>query len=104
MPGGGNAPPRPECGPAWYGRLLAVMPERGLPLRVGSYAQAFYRGPRRKATMTETVQAFADYLPRFLPLPHPSWRNTAWLARNPWFERRLLPVLRKRVAAALKED
>jgi uracil-DNA glycosylase len=51
--------------------------------------------------MTETVRRFADYLPRFLPLPHPSWRNTGWIKRNPWFEQDLLPELRKRARKAL---
>jgi uracil-DNA glycosylase len=39
------------------------------------------------------------YLPEYLPLPHPSWRNTAWLRKNPWFEAELLPVLREKVRA-----
>jgi uracil-DNA glycosylase len=51
--------------------------------------------------MAETVRAFRDYLPPYLPLPHPSWRNTAWLNRNPWFETELLPELRRRVHALL---
>jgi uracil-DNA glycosylase len=100
---GGDAPPRPECAPLWQPRLLPLLPAVRLTLLVGAYAQAFHLGPRRKATMTETVRAFRDYLPAFLPLPHPSWRNTAWLKRNPWFEKELLPVLRERVKEALEE-
>ncbi|MEQ9811707.1 MAG: uracil-DNA glycosylase family protein [Azospirillaceae bacterium] len=95
---GGDAPPRPECAPAWHPRLLPLMPAVGLTLLVGSYAQAHYLGRRRQKTMTETVRRFEDYLPAFLPLPHPSWRNTAWLKKNPWFEADLLPLLRRRVA------
>ena len=96
---GSDLPPRRECAPAWHARLLALMPNIGLTLLVGSYAQAHYLAKRRKANMTETVQAFADYMPdRFLPLPHPSWRNTAWLKRNPWFAADVLPVLRAAVA------
>jgi uracil-DNA glycosylase len=68
-------------------------------LPVGSYAIARYLGRRAKRTMTETVEAWRDYLPRHLPLPHPSWRNTHWLQRNPWFARDLLPELRRRVRA-----
>ncbi|RDD63590.1 uracil-DNA glycosylase family protein [Ferruginivarius sediminum] len=96
-PRGGDLPPRPECAPLWHARLLAVLPRVELTLLVGSYAQAYYLGRQRKRTMSETVRAFAEYLPACIPLPHPSWRNTAWLKRNPWFEAELLPVLRKRV-------
>jgi uracil-DNA glycosylase len=99
---GGDKPPRPECGPTWHPKLMPLLKNLQLTLLVGSYAQAFYLEAARKATMTETVHSFADYLPQFLPLPHPSWRNTAWIKRNPWFEKELLPELRKRVRKALK--
>ena len=68
---------------------------------IGSYAQAYYLGEARGGSMHETVMRWRDYLPRFLPLPHPSWRNTAWLGRNPWFENELLPELRARVHALI---
>ena len=68
-----------------------------LTLLVGQYAQRYYLGRRRRRSLTETVRAFADFLPGFLPLPHPSWRNTAWIAANPWFEAEVLPELRRRV-------
>jgi uracil-DNA glycosylase len=100
--GGGDRPPRPECAPHWHARLRAFLPAVELTLLVGSYAQAHYLGSRRRASMTETVRAFRDYLPDFLPLPHPSWRNTGWIKRNPWFERELLPELRDRVAPKLR--
>lgn len=95
---GGDRPPRPECAPAWHQRLRAHLPDIGVTLLVGSYAQAHYLGARRKATMTETVRAWRDYGPEFVPLPHPSWRNTGWLKRNPWFETELIPALRRQVA------
>jgi len=98
---GGDRPPRPECAPLWHDRLLAQLPRIELTLLVGQYAQARYLGAHRRASLTETVQAFADYLPAQLPMPHPSWRNTAWQRRQPWFARDLLPVLRRRVAALL---
>ncbi len=101
LPRGGDAPPRPECAPRWHARLRSALPAVRLTLLVGSYAQAWYLGSRRKATMTETVAAWRDYLPDFVPLPHPSWRNTAWLGRHPWFESELVPVLRRRVKDAL---
>ena len=68
---------------------------------IGSYAQAYYLGKSRSTSTQETVRRWRDYLPKFLPLPHPSWRNTAWLRRNPWFEIELLPELRRRVHAML---
>jgi uracil-DNA glycosylase len=93
---GGDAPPRPECAPLWHPRLLPLLPRIELTLLVGSYAQAGFLGDEREDTMTETVRNFRDYLPRFLPLPHPSWRTTAWERDNPWFARRVLPELRRR--------
>ena len=101
---GADLPPRPECAPLWQERVRSHLPHIGLTLLVGAYAQAFHLGGRRRATMTETVRGFGDYLPEFLPLPHPSWRNTAWLRRNPWFEADLLPVLRERVAALVGDS
>jgi uracil-DNA glycosylase len=96
---GGDLPPRRECAPRWHPAILECLPHLELILPVGSYAIARYLGRRAKRTMTETVEAWRDYLPRHLPLPHPSWRNTHWLQRNPWFARDLLPELRRRVRA-----
>jgi len=98
---GGDRPPRPECAPLWHPPLRAALPRIELTLLVGSYAQRYYLGKRRKASLTETVRAWRDYLPDSLPLPHPSWRNTAWLKKNPWFEADLVPELRRRVAALM---
>jgi uracil-DNA glycosylase len=95
---GGDSPPRPECAPLWHPPLLALMPQIELVLLVGSHAQAWYLGKQRRKSMTDTVAAWRDYLPRFIPTPHPSWRNTGWLKRNPWFEADLVPELRARVA------
>jgi uracil-DNA glycosylase len=97
LPKGGDNPPRPECAPTWHERLHALMPNVALTLLVGTYAQAYYLAKRRQPTMTETVRAFADYLPDYLPTPHPSWRTTGWQKRNPWFEAEVIPVLRERV-------
>ncbi len=98
---GGDRPPRRECAPLWHARILAYLPCIELTLLVGGYAQARYLKRRRPATMTETVRAWRDHAPRIIPLPHPSWRNAAWLKRNPWFESELLPVLRMRVRGVL---
>jgi uracil-DNA glycosylase len=98
---GGDRPPRPECAPLWHPPLRAALPGIALTLLVGSYAQRYYLGRRRHASLTETVRAWRSYLPEFLPLPHPSWRNTAWLKKHPWFEAELVPELRRRVAGLL---
>ena len=98
---GGDAPPRPECAPLWHERVLSHLPDVKLTLLVGQYAQRFYLGKRRAKTMTDTVRNWRAYQPAHLPLPHPSWRNTAWLKRNPWFEAEILPVLRRTVAELL---
>jgi uracil-DNA glycosylase len=96
--GGGDLPPRPECAPLWHPRLFAVLEAVQLTLVVGSHAQATLLGTRQ---MTETVRAFESYLPRHFPLPHPSWRTTAWERKNPWFGAGLLPELRARVRTLL---
>ena len=96
-PRGGDYPPPPRCATLWRPRLMAALPRMELTLLVGGHAQAWALGARRKAGMTETVRAWRDYLPGFLPLPHPSWRNTGWLKRNPWFEEEVTPFLRARV-------
>ena len=88
--------------PTWHPRFLGLLPRVELKLLVGQYALARYLGERRRATLTETVRAWRDYLPEFLPLPHPSWRNTGWLKRNPWFEREVVPELRRKVRRLLE--
>ncbi|WP_417694146.1 uracil-DNA glycosylase family protein [Roseibium sp.] len=101
---GGDLPPRKECRQTWHDRLFTLLPQVELVLTIGQYAQAYHLGSERKKTLTETVTNWRDYLedetrsPAVLPLPHPSWRNNAWLRKNPWFETDLLPVLRGRVA------
>ena len=99
---GGDKPPMKICAPTWHPRIRPLLPEVKLTLLVGSYAQAHYLDARRKASMTETIAAWRDYLPEFLPLPHPSWRNTAWLKRNPWFEGEVVPLLQRRVRDMLQ--
>jgi len=96
---GGDLPPRPECAPLWHERILAEWPRLELTLLVGSYAIDYYLKRRKGPSMTATVRAWRDYLPDYLPLPHPSWRTMAWERRNPWFSRDVLPDLRRRVAA-----
>jgi len=99
---GGDAPPCPSCAPLWHPRLVPLLPKLELVLLVGGYSQAYYLGDRAGANLTENVRNWREYLPDFLPLPHPSFRNNAWLKRNPWFEAEVLPYLRERVAVLLQ--
>ena len=95
---GGDNPPRPECAPLWHEKLRAHLPNITLTLLVGSYAQKQYLGKSGSKTMTETVRNHAQFVPQgLLPLPHPSWRTTAWQRKNPWFDEDVLPVLRAHV-------
>jgi uracil-DNA glycosylase len=100
---GGDLPPRRECAPAWRARLMAALPNVEMILLVGQYAMRWHLGPDWNGSLTRTVEDWrqvhgADRHPRLLPLPHPSWRNNAWLSRNPWFEAEVLPLLRAEVA------
>ena len=100
-PKGGDYPPPPRCAQLWRPKLLAQLPGVELTLLVGGYAQDWALGGKTKGNMTETVRAWREYAPACLPLPHPSWRNTAWLKRNPWFEAEVTPYLRQRVQEML---
>ena len=97
----GDLPPRSECAPLWHERLLQHMPDVQLTLLIGRYAQHYFLGADARLGVTHTVAAFAQHVPRFMPLPHPSPRNIAWFTRNDWFAHDVLPVLRGRVHAAL---
>jgi len=96
---GADLPPPPRCAALWQPRFRAALPDVELTLLVGSYAQKFYLGETR---VGETVRRWREYLPLYFPLPHPSWRNQAWIMRNPWFVKDVIPALRRRVNALLR--
>lgn len=98
----GDLPPRPECAPRWHDAVMALLPGDRLTLLVGSYAQASYLGNAKRQSLTGAVRDFSRFGPDIIPLPHPSWRSTGWMKRNPWFESDLVPVLRARVATATR--
>jgi len=104
---GGDLPPRRECAQTWRERLFARLPNLELILLVGQYAQAWHLDRTVAARgLTETVAGWRNVYcsgerPRLMPMPHPSWRNNAWLKRNPWFEFELLPTLRADVARSV---
>ncbi|WP_159948145.1 uracil-DNA glycosylase family protein [Rhizobium sp. 18065] len=107
---GHDLPPRRECAPQWRHTVMDAMPQIELVLAIGQYAQTWHLGGRRRKTMTETVEHWRDFLygnvpgPRVLPLPHPSWRNTGWLKRHPWFEAEVLPALRREVSLLIDRN
>ena len=97
----GDLPPRKECAPQWHEPLYNLMPNVKLTLLIGAYAQHHYLGKNKKRTLTETVNHFDEYLPDFFPLVHPSPLNFRWLRKNPWFEKEVIPMLRKKVRAII---
>ncbi|MCB0754308.1 MAG: uracil-DNA glycosylase family protein [Flavobacteriales bacterium] len=92
----GDLPPRPECAPTWHHLVLDMMPNKELVLLIGNYAQQYYLKDAAQNTLTDTVRNYAQYLPTYLPLPHPSPRNNIWLKKNAWFEESVIPELRRR--------
>jgi uracil-DNA glycosylase len=106
---GADLPPRRECAPAWRAELIAAMPQIDLVLTIGLYAHAWHIGAERRGSLTETVRDWQKIyarqtMPRVLPLPHPSWRNTGWLKRHPWFEMELLPFLKAEIRRRIGAD
>lgn len=99
----GDLPPRKECAPLWHEKLLIQMPDLELILLIGQYSQKYYLNNKNKATLTETVSSFEEYLPKYFPLPHPSPRNRFWLQKNQWFEESVIPILRKKVTSILSK-
>ncbi len=91
----GDAPPRKGFAEQWHPRLLEEMPNVRLTMLVGTYAQRYYLGSRREKNLTETVKNYEAYLPEYFPLVHPSPLNFRWQGKNPWFERDVLPVLKR---------
>ena len=100
---GADLPPPRRCPTTWHravGHALGPVP---LVLPVGGHAHRWYLGPAARGGVTATVAGWRAHAPRVFPLPHPSWRNTGWLKRNPWFEAELLPALRARVREVLDD-
>ena len=98
----GDLPPRPECAETWMAPILEKLPKRQITLLIGQYAQGWFLKSEKKATLTETVKNWKNYLPEYFVLPHPSPRNNIWLKKNPWFEKKLVPQLEKRVEEFLR--
>jgi len=104
---GADLPPRRECAPRWRARLIEHLPQIELMLLIGGYAQRWHLGAKSGRAVTAIVADWRPHLsapsrPHYLPLPHPSWRNNAWLKSHPWFEAELIPRLRQEVRALLE--
>jgi uracil-DNA glycosylase len=100
----GDLPPRVECAPLWHPRLMPRLVNVRLTLAIGGYAIRGMLGHRRKATLTQTCEAWREYFDGgMLPLPHPSPRNTAWFQRHPWFEAETLPALKRRMRKLMRD-
>ncbi|MGB0958747.1 MAG: uracil-DNA glycosylase family protein [Halocynthiibacter sp.] len=96
---GSDLPPPKICAETWGEKVQAVLPKTRLTLLVGGYAHRLHLGEKRP--VSETVHNWRAYGPNRFVLPHPSWRNTGWIKKHPWFEAELLPELRREVREAL---
>nr|WP_072793302.1 uracil-DNA glycosylase family protein [Cognatishimia maritima] len=95
---GADLPPPAICANTWRPQVMDQLTSVRLTLLVGGYAQKWHLG---QGSVTQTVANWRDHAPAVFPLPHPSWRNTAWLKKNPWFEAELQPALQVAVKEAL---
>ena len=93
------APPK-QCAQTWRSKVLEQFVNVELTLLVGTHAQAWHLNDTQR--LYDRIEKWRDYLPRFFVLPHPSWRNTAWLNKNPWFDQDVLPELRRRIGKVLR--
>lgn len=98
---GSDLPPPRICAQTWRDRVLRTLPDIRLTLVVGGYAAKYHLGSA--ASVTEEVRAWKTRGDDIFVLPHPSWRNTAWLKKNPWFEADVLPLLRARIKDVLHD-
>lgn len=96
---GSDIPPPKICSKTWHAAVMAQLPEIALTICVGAHAVRYHLGV--KTSLTQAVENWRDHAPRAFPLPHPSWRNTGWIKKHPWFEAETLPDLRKRVKEVL---
>ncbi|MEM7661898.1 MAG: uracil-DNA glycosylase family protein [Pseudomonadota bacterium] len=101
---GGDMPPMKRCARVWRASLLEQLQSVELTLVIGMYAMSWHLKDRRARTLTETVRNWREFAAEgIFALPHPSWRNTAWLKRNPWFEQETLPVLKQAISQVLSD-
>ncbi|MGA9486341.1 MAG: uracil-DNA glycosylase family protein [Methylocella sp.] len=105
----GDLPPRRECRETWHDELFSALPRIECILAIGRFAQDYHfsrvgRPLPKGLRVDETVRRWREFLgeaPRIIALPHPSWRNSGWIKRNPWFEQEVLPMLQSEVSRAI---
>ncbi|MEP3298363.1 MAG: uracil-DNA glycosylase family protein [Pseudoruegeria sp.] len=100
---GSDLPPPKICAQTWHPRVLTELTNIKLTILVGAYAQKYHLGLGHRKSVTDTVADWKSYAPGCFPLPHPSWRNTGWIRKNPWFEIELIPVLRRTVRSLIDD-
>lgn len=98
----GDLPPRKGFAAKWHPKILKELTNIDLIILIGQYAQKYYLGNREKPNLTETVKAYNEYLPKYLPIVHPSPRNMIWLKKNPWFENEIVPLLQEKIRGYLR--
>lgn len=98
---GADIPPPPLCARTWHTRVMAELGAIRLRVLVGGAAIKWHLG--HKGRVTDAVRHWQAHAPHTFVLPHPSWRNTGWLKREPWFEQDVVPALRARVRQVLEE-
>ena len=98
----GDLPPRSECAPQWHKLVLDDIASKKLIILIGNYAQHYYLKDAAKKNLTDTVKNYAEYLPLYLPLPHPSPRNNIWLKKNEWFEQEVIPELKRNIKSIIR--
>ncbi|MCB2137136.1 MAG: uracil-DNA glycosylase family protein [Rhodobacteraceae bacterium] len=101
---GADLPPPKRCAETWHAQVLAGLTGLRLTFLVGGHAQRWHLGTQAvKGGVTATVARWRDHPAGTFCLPHPSWRNTGWLKRNPWFAADLLPAARAAVRKVLQD-
>lgn len=92
----GDLPPMKICAPTWQDQVFSELKNIKLIILIGSYATKYYL-PKDKRNLTEKIENFEEYLPKYWILPHPSPVNHFWRRKNPWFEEQIVGKLQKRV-------
>jgi uracil-DNA glycosylase len=98
---GGDKPPRPRCARLWQHKLDDALQHVEITFLIGAYAQKFVLKDAYKGNLTDTVAAWSEFAPKYIPLPHPSWRNNGWLKKHPWFDEELLPMVQRNMKSLL---
>ncbi len=98
---GSDLPPPPVCAQTWREAALQMLPDVRLRILIGGHAMKYHLPGF--TTVSKAVAGWRDHPPGSFALPHPSWRNTGWLRKNPWFEADVLPRLRCAVAEVMND-